>query len=75
LTSHTGRFTAARRAVPSVQGICASLSGLAASVIVDRLGYSAALLSTGVAASVALVTLFLVMPETANQDDHRRSPA
>ena len=61
----TGRYNLAQGAVATAQGVGASLSGLAAGVIVDHLGYSAAFLTFGAAACVALVTLFVVMPETA----------
>ena len=61
----TGRYNLAQGAVATAQGIGASLSGLAAGVIVDHLGYSVAFLTFGAAACVALVTLFVAMPETA----------
>jgi hypothetical protein len=48
-----------------MQGIGASLSGLAAGVIVDHFGYSAAFLASGAAACPALAALVLAMPETA----------
>ena len=48
-----------------MQGIGASLSGLAACVIVDHLGYAPAFLTFGAAACVALAALFFAMPETA----------
>jgi predicted MFS family arabinose efflux permease len=38
-------------------------------VIVDHLGYSAAFLTFGAAACVALAALFLAMPETAPNRD------
>jgi hypothetical protein len=41
------------------------LSGLAAGVIVDHLGYAAAFLTFGAAACTALAALFLAMLETA----------
>ena len=63
----TGRFNLAQGAVATAQGIGASLSGLAAGIIVDHLGYSAAFLASGAAACVALATLFLAMPETATR--------
>ena len=61
----TGRYNLAQGAVATAQGIGASLSGLAAGVIVDHLGYSVAFLTFGAAACVALLTLFVAMPETA----------
>jgi sugar phosphate permease len=51
-----------------MQGIGALLSGLAAGVIVDHFGYSAAFLTLGVAAGLALVVFALGMPETAKSE-------
>jgi MFS family permease len=61
----TGRYNLAQGAVATMQGIGASLSGLAAGLIVDHFGYSAAFLSLGAAASVAFAVFALFMPETA----------
>ncbi len=61
----TGRYNVAQGAVATMQGIGASTSGLVAGVIVDHLGYSAAFLTSGVAACAAFATLVLAMPETA----------
>jgi predicted MFS family arabinose efflux permease len=61
----TGRYNLAQGAIATVQGIGASLSGLAAGEIVDHFGYSAAFLTLGGAALVALMVFFLQMPETA----------
>jgi MFS family permease len=61
----TGRYNLAQGAIATVQGIGASLSGLAAGVIVDHFGYSAAFLAAGAAAAVALAVFALRMPETA----------
>ncbi len=66
----TGRYNLAQGGVATVQGIGASLSGLAAGVIVDHLGYSPAFLTFGAAACVALAALFFAMPETAPDIDH-----
>ncbi len=60
----TGRFNLAQGAVATAQGVGASLSGVAAGIIVDHLGYSAAFLSSGAAACVALAALLPAMPET-----------
>jgi MFS family permease len=68
LTRGTGRYNLAQGAVATVQGIGASLSGLASGVIVDHFGYSAAFLTFGAAACAALAALVLVMPETAPND-------
>jgi MFS family permease len=64
----TGRYNLAQGAIATVQGIGASLSGLAAGVIVDRFGYSAAFLAAGAAAFVALVVFALRMPETVERE-------
>jgi MFS family permease len=62
----TGRYNLAQGAVATVQGIGASLSGLAAGEIVDHFGYSAAFLSLGGAALVAVIVFAIKMPETAD---------
>jgi MFS family permease len=62
----TGRYNLAQGAVATVQGVGASLSGLAAGVIVDHFGYSAAFLCAGAAAAVAFVVFAVWMPETAD---------
>jgi MFS family permease len=64
----TGRYNLAQGAIATVQGIGASLSGLAAGVIVDHLGYSAAFLAAGAAALAALVVFAIWMPETAEAE-------
>jgi len=64
----TGRYNLAQGAIATVQGIGASLSGLAAGVIVDHFGYSAAFLTLGVAALVAVIVFAIWMPETAEQE-------
>ncbi len=61
----TGRYNLAQGAIATVQGIGASLSGLAAGEIVDHFGYSAAFLALGGAALVAVIVFALRMPETA----------
>jgi MFS family permease len=63
----TGRYNLAQGAVATMQGLGASLSGLAAGVIVDHFGYSAAFLAFGAAAYPALAALVLAMPETAQK--------
>ena len=62
----TGRFNLAQGAIATMVGIGASLSGLGAGEIVDHFGYSAAFLSLGAAAAVALVVFAIWMPETAD---------
>jgi predicted MFS family arabinose efflux permease len=61
----TGRYNLAQGGIATVQGIGAASSGLAAGVLVDHFGYSAAFLAAGTAALVALVVFALRMPETA----------
>ena len=65
----TGRYNLAQGAIATVQGIGASLSGLAAGEIVDHFGYSAAFLALGAAALVAATVFALAMPETAELDE------
>ncbi len=65
LTRGTGRYNVAQGAVATVQGVGASLSGLAVGIIVDRLGYSAAFIESAIAAGIALAALIIAMPETA----------
>ncbi len=65
LTRGTGRYNVAQGAVATVQGIGASISGLAVGMIVDRFGYTAAFVESAVAAGVALTALIIAMPETA----------
>jgi MFS family permease len=62
----TGRYNLALGTIATAQGIGASLSGLAAGVIVDHFGYSAAFLALA-AAAVALTVFTLGMPETADR--------
>jgi MFS family permease len=70
----TGRYNLAQGAIATVQGIGASLSGLAAGVIVDRFGYSVAFLTLGAAALVAAIIFALLMPETAELETALPSP-
>jgi MFS family permease len=64
----TGRYNLAQGAIATMQGIGASLSGLAAGVIVDHFGYNAAFLAAGAVACLALAVFALRMPETAEMD-------
>jgi len=61
----TGRYNLAQGAVATMQGVGASLSGLAAGITVDSFGYDAAFLSAGAVALVALMVFAWGMPETA----------
>jgi MFS family permease len=67
----TGRYNLAQGVVATVQGVGASLSGLAAGVIVDHFGYAAGFLTFGGAACVALGALFVAMPETAQASQEK----
>lgn len=60
----TGRYNLAQGAVATMTGIGASLSGLAAGVIVDALGFDAAFLALGVVAAAAALVFAMAMPET-----------
>jgi MFS family permease len=61
----TGRYNVALGAVATMQGIGAATSGLVAGLIVDHFGYSAAFLTSGAAAAIALAALAFAMRETA----------
>jgi MFS family permease len=63
----TGRYNLAQGAIATVVGIGASLSGLAAGVIVDHFGYNA-FLTAGGAAAVAFTVFALRMPETVERE-------
>jgi MFS family permease len=71
----TGRYNLALGAIATVQGIGASLSGLAAGENVDHFGYSAAFLTLGAAALVAVIVFFLQMPETAELETTEQETA
>jgi MFS family permease len=64
----TGRYNLALGAIATAQGTGASLSGLAAGVVVDHFGYSAAFLALGAAAAAALIVFAVGMPETAEPE-------
>jgi MFS family permease len=66
-----GRYNFALGAVTTAQGVGASLSGLASGLIVDHFGYSAAFLSCGASALVALIALIVLLPETGGSADAR----
>jgi MFS family permease len=68
LMAGTGRYNFALGVVATAQGIGASLSGLAAGLIVDHSGYSAAFVVAAVVAFLALAILYLAVPETRNRD-------
>ena len=64
----TGRYNLAQGAIATMVGIGASLSGLATGEVVDRLGYSAAFLTLGSVALVAVTVFAFAMPETAESE-------
>jgi len=70
VTRGTGRYNMALGAVVTAQGIGGSLSGLAAGLIVDHMGYTAAFLTMALIAAIAFGVFLLFMPETM-----RRPPA
>ncbi len=63
----TGRYNLAQGAVATTQGIGASISALAAGVVVDHFGYSVSFLALGAAAAVAFLVFFGFMPETRDE--------
>jgi MFS family permease len=60
----TGRYNLAQGAVGTAHGIGAASSGLAAGLIVDHFGYSAAFMAASAVAATALLALAGLMPET-----------
>jgi MFS family permease len=64
----TGRYNLAQGAVATTQGIGASISALAAGIVVDHFGYSVSFLALGAAAAIAFVVFFALMPETRNEE-------
>ncbi len=71
LTRGSGRYNVAQGAVATVQGVGASLSGLAVGVIVDRFGYAPAFMQSAAAAALAFAALVFAMPETGNPERRR----
>jgi len=75
LTRGTGRYNLALGAVATAQGVGASLSGLAAGLIVDHFGYDAAFATSAGVALSALAVLGLALPETGRRSETRASLA
>lgn len=67
----TGRYNLALGAVATAQGVGASLSGLAAGLIVDHFGYDAAFATSAAVALLALAVLGLGVPETFRRGEAR----
>src|SRR5207244_13655703 len=63
----TGRYNLAQGAIATMQGIGASLSGLAAGEVVDNLRYCAAVVPLAATAAAARTAFALGMPETADR--------
>jgi MFS family permease len=63
----TGRYNLAQGAVATTQGIGASISALAAGVVVDHFGYAVSFLALGAAAAAAFLVYFGFMPETREE--------
>ena len=63
----TGRYNLAQGAIATTQGIGASISALAAGVVVDHFGYAVSFLALGAAAAVAFLVFFGFMPETRDE--------
>ncbi|AZF00285.1 putative MFS-type transporter [Pseudomonas orientalis] len=64
LTQGTGRFNVSLGALSTVFGLGAALSSSLAGVVVQLAGYNAAFLTLAGVAAVALLLLWLAMPET-----------
>ena len=64
LTQGTGRFNVSLGALSTVFGLGAALSNSLAGFVVQQAGYNAAFLTLAGVAAVALVLLWLAMPET-----------
>jgi MFS family permease len=69
----SGRYNLALGAVATMHGIGASLSGLAAGLVVDHFGYDAAFLGAGLPAMIATAILIVALPETG-RDLERNGP-
>ena len=63
----TGRYNLAQGAIATTQGIGASISALAAGVVVDHFGYAVSFLALSAAAAVAFLVFFGFMPETRDE--------
>ena len=68
LMAGTGRYNFALGVVATAHGIGASLSGLAAGLTVDHFGYNVAFVIAAAVAFLALIVLYLSVPETCAYD-------
>jgi MFS family permease len=64
VTRGTGRYSAARGVVGTVQGVGGSLSNAAAGLVVARAGYDAAFMALAAVGLAALLLVLAAMPET-----------
>lgn len=64
----SGRYNLAQGAIITMQGIGASLSGLAAGLLVDHFGYNIGFISLGAVAALGLMVFAFGMPETADRE-------
>jgi MFS family permease len=71
----TGRYNLAQGAVATTQGIGASISALAAGVLVDHFGYAVSFIALGAAAAVAFLVFLGFMPETCEEPRNARKSA
>jgi MFS family permease len=63
-TSGTGRFNVAQGALATAVGIGAALSNAFGGTLMGKFGYRTSFLALGAIACLALLTLFLAVPET-----------
>lgn len=75
LTRGTGRYNLTQGALGTAVGIGASLSTAFAGFLVHRFGYSAGFLSLAGIAAIAVVVLWLAMPETRPESGGTQAPA
>jgi MFS family permease len=60
----TGRFNVAQGAVATLQGIGAATSAVLAGLVVDHAGYTPTFLAAGATATLAILAVLLLLPET-----------
>jgi predicted MFS family arabinose efflux permease len=73
LTKGTGRFNLTLGAVTTAVGIGAALSQSIAGGIVHRFGYHTGFLFLAAVAAVALILLWIAMPETRDAQNNTRN--
>ncbi len=70
----TGRYNLAQGAIATTQGVGAAVSALAAGVVTDRFGYSAAFVFLGCVAAVGCAVFTIFMPETREAESSAPEP-